>query len=96
MYDYACIASFVRGSLFSFASAVVVSVDALTLSRRSASALRTPGESVAVRTVEHLRPPLVSALLTLPQRLVVRPFRHRRRRLVLIDVLARQLLPELA
>eukprot|EP00982_Pelagococcus_subviridis_P006694 30259-Pelagococcus_subviridis.AAC.3 len=78
------------------------SVDALALLRvlvRSAgSALRAPAGSVAVRAVVQPRPPLVLALdvAALPLRLVVRPFRHRRRRLVLVDVLARQLLPELA
>eukprot|EP00982_Pelagococcus_subviridis_P005857 29862-Pelagococcus_subviridis.AAC.2 len=57
---------------------------------------RAPGGLVALRAVVHRRPPLVRAPPTLPQRLVVRPFLHRRRRLVLIDVLARQILPELA
>ena len=58
--------------------------------------VRTPGGLVAVRAVVHLRPPRVHALQTLPQRLVVRPFRHRSRLPIRVDVFLQELLPALA
>eukprot|EP00982_Pelagococcus_subviridis_P000574 4802-Pelagococcus_subviridis.AAC.1 len=77
---------------FSLAASALLHV----LFRSCGVALRTPAGSVARRAVVQLRAPLVRAPPTLPLRLVRRSFRHRRRRLVLIDALARQLLAELA
>jgi hypothetical protein len=58
--------------------------------------VRTPGGLVAVRAVVHLRPPRVHGLQTRPQRLVVRPFRHRSRLPIRVDVFLQELLPALA
>eukprot|EP00982_Pelagococcus_subviridis_P016508 31481-Pelagococcus_subviridis.AAC.5 len=64
--------------------------------RQMIRALRAPAGSATVRAAAHLRPPLVLARRTLPQRLVRRRSRHVHRSSVRIDVLLEEFLPYLA
>ena len=71
-------------------------VASFALLRALRVALRAPGGSAAPRAVAHHRPPRVLALQALPQRLVVRRFRHRSRLLIRVDVFQQELFPSLA